>query len=69
MACIQVEYGFICGPDDFVNLSPFGANIWMSWHHYHGPTFYRSESAIKTIKTPSRKTWNAFRKWHSLASR
>lgn len=65
MACVRIEHGFICGPDDFVDMSPFGAKVWMEWHHYLGPTFYRSEAAIKPIIVPSRKTWTAFEAWQS----
>jgi hypothetical protein len=63
MACVRIKDGFVCGPDDFVNLEQYGARVWMSWHHYMGPTFYRSEAAIKPIYTPSKKTWDAFGKW------
>lgn len=63
MACFRIEHGFICGPDDFVNLKPFGACVWMEWHHYMGPTFFRSENAIKPIYYPSKKTWDAFQRW------
>lgn len=69
MGCIRIEHGFICEADDFVNLAPFGSKVWMSWHHYLGPTFYRSESAIKQIESPSKKTWDAFYKWHSTVAR
>jgi len=63
MTCLRIEHGFICGPDVFVNLGQYGSKVWMEWHHYTGPTFYRSESAIKPINTPSKKTWNAFERW------
>lgn len=63
MTCTKIEHGFICGPDAFVDLSPYGAKVWMSWHHYTGPLFYRSEAAIKPIVWPSKKTWDAFEKW------
>ena len=63
MGCIQIEHGFICGPDDFVDLTKFGAKVWVSWHNYLGPTFYRSKAAIKPIITPGKKTWLAFGLW------
>jgi hypothetical protein len=63
MACMRIEHGFICGPDYWVNMKPYGACVWMEWHNYHGPTFYRSESALNPIKTPSKKTWEAFTRW------
>lgn len=54
----------ICTTDTFVNLEPYGAKVWCDFHNYCGPTFYRSENAIKPIECPSQKTWNAFEKWH-----
>ena len=63
MACIPIKTGFICTDDAWLSLAPFGARVWMSYHHYTGPEFYRSESAITPIITPSRKTWDAFTKW------
>lgn len=53
----------VCGPDNFVSLESFGAKVWCEYHKYLGPTFYRSENAIKPIDRPSRKTWDAFQKW------
>jgi len=69
MTCMRIEHGFLCGPDDVVNLEPFGAHVWMTWHHYMGPTFYRSESLIKPIHWPSKKTWGAFGKWQASRER
>ena len=63
MACNKIKEGYLCTGDDWVNLEPFGAKIWMSWHNYLGPTFYRSEAAIKPIVVPGPKTWEAFGKW------
>lgn len=63
MTCIRIEHGFVCGEDDFVDLRKYGAHIWLSWHHYHGPTFYKSKNAIKPIIVPSKKTWDAFQRW------
>jgi hypothetical protein len=63
MTCYRIGKGFICTSDNVVNLKPYGANIWMEWHHYMGPTFFRSENRIKPIYYPSKKTWQAFYKW------
>lgn len=63
MTCTRIKNGVVCGPDMIVNLSAYGASVWMSWHHYMGPTFYRSESMIKPIIHPSKKTWDAFGRW------
>jgi hypothetical protein len=64
MTCIPIKNGVVCCHDDFVNLAPYGAKVWMSWHNYLGPVFYRSKNAIKQIDVPSQKTWDAFGKWH-----
>lgn len=53
----------ICTADRFVSLEPYGAKVWCEFHNYLGPTFYRSENAIKPIEWPSRKTWDAFGRW------
>lgn len=63
MTCCKIKDGWLCMDDDFVNLEPYGARVWMSWHHYCGPTFYRSKAALKPIISPSKKTWDAFARW------
>ena len=63
MTCVRIVGGFLCGPDDFVNLENYGAHVWVEWHHYTGPTFFRSENRIKPIGSPSKKTWDAFQRW------
>lgn len=55
--------GWICGPDHFVSLEPFGAKVWCEFHSHLGPHFFRSEKANVEIEKPSRKTWNAFYAW------
>ena len=68
MACTHVTInGFsavICHADYFVSLEEYGAHVWLEFHHYTGPTFFRSKNAIKPIEKPSKKTWDAFSKWH-----
>lgn len=54
----------ICTADTFVNLEPYGSKVWCEFHSYTGPAFYRSESAIKVIQHPSKKTWDAFGRWY-----
>lgn len=64
MTCHRISTAVIvCGHDSFVNLAPFGANVWCEYHNYLGPSFYRSEKAIAEIRVPSRKTWEAFQRW------
>lgn len=55
--------GHICHGDHWLSLEPFGAKVWCNDHNWLGPTFYRSEAALKVIETPSRKTWAAYAKW------
>lgn len=55
--------GHICHADHFLSLEPYGAKVWVEDHNYLGPTFYRSERAIKAIDLPSPKTWAAYIKW------
>ena len=65
MACTRIKSGFLCVVGNSVDMEPFGEKIWMRWHNYLGPTFYRSKSMIKPIINPSRKTWKAFDAWKS----
>ena len=49
--------------DHFVSLEQFGAKVWCEDHNYLGPAFYRNEAALKQIRVPSKKTWDAYLKW------
>ena len=69
MACTPISgpgfVGFICGPDRLVNLENYGAKrIWMEWHNYLGPTFFRGKYG-PAIRVPGEKTWAAFDTWHA----
>lgn len=55
--------GHISHADYFVSLEPFGAKVWCEYHTYLGPSFFRSEAALKEIRVPSKKTWCAFSNW------
>ena len=64
MSCIVTPNAIICAPKHWcVPLESFGSRVWMEYHTYLGPTFYRSENMITPIATPSKKTWAAFEKW------
>lgn len=64
MACHQIApTAIICGADKFADLAPYGAKVWVEYHNYLGPTFYRSGRMLTPIRVPSRKTWDAFDKW------
>lgn len=55
--------GHICHGDHWLSLASFGAKVWVDDHNWLGPTFYRSEAALKVIGSPSKKTWVAYEKW------
>lgn len=49
MTCIRIPGGIMC-------VSPFyrlpiedGTHVFMDWHHYCGPTFYRDKNALRQI--------------------
>lgn len=64
MSCIPIKNGFICTMiDKVVDMEPYGSKVWMEWHRYLGPIFYRSINMITPIRIPSKKTWDAFEKW------
>ena len=60
--------GHIHVPDAVVDLEPFGAKVWLEWHNYLGPTFFRGEHSSEPIRNPSRKTWGAFEAWMTAKS-
>lgn len=68
MTCYRVGGGFVC-VSPVHSLVEHGARVWMEWHAYLGPTFYRSEACIKPIVTPSPKTWAAFNKWYETQTK
>lgn len=50
MTCIRIPNGIIC-------VSPFyrlpledGTRIYMDWHHYCGPTFYRDKLCNRVVE-------------------
>jgi hypothetical protein len=62
-ACEGVT-GHIHVPDHVVDLTPYGARVWMEFSRFSGPFFYRGRYSEREIDNPSRKTWRAFEKWH-----
>ena len=62
-ACEGVT-GHICIPDHVVDLSPYGSRVWLEFHRYTGPSFFRGQNSTEEICNPSRKTWRAFEAWH-----
>lgn len=48
MTCIRIEHGFICfQPSHRLRLAD-GRRVFMEWHNYLGPTFYR-DAAMQRI--------------------
>lgn len=50
MPCIQIPNGIVC-------LSPFfrlpledGTRVYMDWHHYCCPTFYKDKAAKRVVE-------------------
>lgn len=50
----------------FVDMRPFGAAVFMEFHHYLGPTFFRSARSDRPIN-PGAKCWAAYEKWSKTA--
>lgn len=61
--CIQIEHGWLCLDEGPIDMSQYGAKVFMLWHPYCGPTFFRSVNCIKAIEAPGKKTWAAFDQW------
>ena len=52
------------GPVHVVDLTPYGSRVWMEFSAFSGPFFYRGQNSEQEIRSPSRKTWDAFEVWH-----
>jgi hypothetical protein len=50
MTCVRIEHGFIClSPLHKLRLSD-GSRVFMVWHNYLGPTFYRDRDECREIE-------------------
>jgi hypothetical protein len=49
--------------DALVNLKPYGSRVWLEWHNYLGPSFYRGPKSAEEIRMPGKKTWEVFERW------
>ena len=71
MSCIEFTCcgvrGHIHVPTYVVDLTPYGARVWMEFSSFSGPFFYRGQYSEKEIDNPSAKTWRAYEKWHREA--
>ena len=68
MSCIEFACNGVTGhihiPDYIVDLAPYGSRVWLEFHRYTGPAFFRGRESKEEIRNPSRKTWRAFEAWH-----
>lgn len=63
MACNFFSGGVYCTADAMINLRPYGSSVWMEWHNYLGPSFFRGKHSNSDMQA-GRKTWKAFELWY-----
>lgn len=49
MTCIRIEHGFICAGDFYRLRLLDGRYVFMAWHSYCGPDFYKDKYLNKPI--------------------
>ena len=49
MTCIIIEHGFICGSPFYRLPLADGNRVFMSWHNYLGPMFFRDRNERREI--------------------
>lgn len=62
MPCIRIGNAILTVAPERVSLKTYGSNVWMEYHHFLGPTFFRSPRS-ETELVAGRKIWDAFYKW------
>ncbi len=50
MTCIPIAYGVICMSPSFRLPLSDGSRVYMEWHSYCGPTFYRDKYMNRIIE-------------------
>lgn len=50
MTCIRIEHGFICVSPFFRLPLSDGTRVFMSWHNYLGPIFFRDRNKRREIE-------------------
>ncbi|KGF65595.1 hypothetical protein [Pseudomonas lutea] len=50
MACMRIEHGFVCGSPFFRLPLADGTRVYMSWHSYLGPLFFRDKHERREIE-------------------
>jgi hypothetical protein len=49
MTCYRIPNGFVCVSPSYRLRLEDGAHVFMAWHHYCGPTFYRDKLERREI--------------------
>lgn len=50
MTCVRIEHGFICGSPTYRLPLRDGTRVYMSWHNYLGPIFFRDRAETREIQ-------------------
>jgi hypothetical protein len=50
MTCIRIEHGFVCLSPTYRLRLADGTCVYMSWHNYLGPTFFRDRNEQREIE-------------------
>lgn len=50
MTCIRIEHGFVCGSPSFRLPLANGTRVFMAWHNYLGPSFFRDRAERREIE-------------------
>lgn len=50
MTCVRIEHGFICRSPFFRLPLADGTRVFMSWHNYLGPMFFRDRDERREIE-------------------
>jgi len=65
MACIPItNFGFIC-TNTFGRLHVGNKYVWVEYHHYCGPTFYKDYNCTKPYDPDYKNdpVWTVFQQW------
>lgn len=50
MTCIKIEHGYVCVSPFFRLPLADGTRVFMSWHNYLGPMFFRDRDERREIE-------------------
>jgi hypothetical protein len=49
MTCVRIEHGYICFSPLYRLPLADGGRVYMAWHNYLGPTFYRDRNEQREL--------------------